>query len=435
MIPALAPLSSWGARILWWCFVGATFAWMTLFTAGVWVTAPTWLTLALTVCGLVVAIAGFLAQAPSPLRVCLAGSLFLLTAAGLISGIALGEQLPRLAIAVACALLAVLASDAAGSPEFWRRSAMGVLTAIVLSGLALGLWSTVTGDKLGFYSGPLSERGLLGIRPIRGITGHYNSFGFLAALALAVQLRSVLARRGAWRSIDGGTRARWAALLVLGPLASLAALAWSQSRGALLAGLFGVAAALIPWRVRSGRTLLVVWFLGLAAVQPLPRLVSSLTGYTFHGREFPWTWAVTTWRLSRLWGAGPDAFTERQWNILRTSFPKPGWEPDHAHSALFGTISTAGTVGLVFLIATAVLMAVVAIRARRVDNLWAVVTLTTLAVQGTIEPVLGVNAAVGSYLPLLCVTAIIAGSLGLLDRKERGSPTGSEPAAPDPVVG
>ena len=58
-------------------------------------------------------------------------------------------------------------------------------------------------------------------------------------------------------------------------------------------------------------------------------------------------------------GSGPDAFTERQWEILRKAFPKPGWEPAHAHSALFGTVSTAGTVGLIFLIVAAVSMAVV----------------------------------------------------------------------------
>ena len=435
MIPALAPVSSWGARILWWGLVAVTLIWMTLFTAGISVAVPTWMSFVLTVCGLIVAVAGILARTPSPLRACLAGSVFLLTAAGLFSGLALGEPLPQLAIAVACVILSVLVSEAAGSPEFWRRSAMAVLTAVVLSGLLLGLWSTISGDKLGFYAGPLSERGLFGIQPIRGITGHYNSLGFLAALALVVQLRSALARRGAWRSRVDGERARWLALVAVGPVASLIALAWSQSRGALLAGLCGVVAALIPWRGRTGRTWLIIWFLALAAIQPLPRLMSSLTGYTFHGREFPWTWAVTTWRLSPVWGSGPDAFTERQWEILRKAFPKPGWEPAHAHSALFGTVSTAGTVGLIFLIVAAVSMAVVAIRARRIDNLWAVAVLTVFAVQATIEPALGVNSAVGSFLPLICVVAVLAGSLGFLDRKDRGSPTPSVPAAPEPVAG
>ena len=247
MIPLLTPLSSWGARVLWWATAVGILVWMIAFTARVAIQVPTWLCVGVSVAGLLVAAAGFLSRTPSPLRACLAVSLFLTTGAGLFSGIALGEELPKLAIAVAFVLLAVLASDAAGSPEFWRRSALVVLTFVVLSGLLLGLWSTLTGDKVGFYTGPLSERGLFGIQPIRGITGHYNSLGFLAALALGIQLRTAIARRTAWRSTVDRERLTWVAFVVLGPAASLVALAWSQSRGALIAGLGGVIAALVPW--------------------------------------------------------------------------------------------------------------------------------------------------------------------------------------------
>ena len=97
-------------------------------------------------------------------------------------------------------------------------------------GLLLGLWSTISGDKLGFYAGPLSSAGCSASNP--------------SAVSPVTTTRWASWQRSRWwcscaaRWPDAGLAVarrrrapRWLALVAAGPVASLVALAWSQSEG------------------------------------------------------------------------------------------------------------------------------------------------------------------------------------------------------------
>ncbi|WP_315097005.1 O-antigen ligase family protein [uncultured Cellulomonas sp.] len=217
------------------------------------------------------------------------------------------------------------------------------------------------------YAGADADKsGPLGI--LAGLLPSGNNLG----LALAVGIPSVLALRGVSR-------------LVAGTLV-LAALAWSWSRGAWLAAVVVLVAAVVLALVPARRRGLVA-ALGMAAVAlvavVLPLVTSSASamanrgGYWVAGRE--------AWADAPLVGHGWDYYDR-----LATTADDLGGYAYHAHNQLMQLLVTGGVVLVVVVTALLVVGAVRAARAAGVGDVWPALTVTAVLAAGIVEVPFGV---------------------------------------------
>jgi O-antigen ligase len=218
----------------------------------------------------------------------------------------------------------------------------------------------------GYEGADADKSGPLGI--LAGVLPSGNNLG----LALAVGVPSVLALRGASRLVAGA--------LVL------VALGWSFSRGALLAAVIVLVAAVVLALVPARRRALVAG-LGMGAVAllavVLPLVTSSATamanrgGYWIAGRE--------EWATSPVLGRGWD-FYDR----LAGSADDLGGYAYHAHNQFVQLLVTGGVVLVVVVGALLVVGAVRAVRAAGVGDVWPALTVTAILAAGLAEVPFGV---------------------------------------------
>lgn len=334
-------------------------------------------------------------------------------------------------VAMGLSVAAVAAAAPTLTPPVVRRIVWAVLAAVVWLSLAGGGYALFAPDSAFLYQ--RGGRSWIGVLQLSGIPGHPNGMALFAALALVLQLLSlgaVLRRPLRQRAI----------LLVVGPVASGAALLWSQSRTGLLATALVAVVVLGLRAARSGRrtTAAVLWVTAAASVIP-PAITLVGVAWSFHGRWLPWRIAWTLLEDNWILGVGPGAFSPQFWDFW-TALQPASWEPAHAHNQVLQSTVLLGLVGGAILIATAAAMIRIAAAAGPGDRSWAVAVCTITFVTAGPETVLGVGDIAATYLPILVgaavlsSSALLAGRIAAPDRKEReaaavaGSPNGLESA-------
>ena len=161
-----------------------------------------------------------------------------------------------------------------------------------------------------------------GVDRLQGVLPHPNTLGWVAALAIALELFAA-------------KRTRW----VFVPL-GLLALAQCGSRTAALALVAGLIAALLLWLSQRGTlapalTLLLGGALGSVAI--LFALLEGFSLESFNGRLETWKAALTVFSEHPVLGSGPGAYL-----LAESGSPATGY----AHNQVFQTLSELGLIGL-----------------------------------------------------------------------------------------
>jgi hypothetical protein len=300
---------------------------------------------------------------------------------------------------------AAIALAAVHTPPGWLRTSLLMVTMIVAVSALIGGINGLSGQDGGtLYD--LNNRTLLGLEQLRGLAGHPNTLGAILAMGLTFQVQAV---RNVWRRLP-----LWlvALLLVIGPGVTLAALAWSQSRGGQAAALVGLIVVAIPSSGRRGKLWAWMTLIVVAILAFLPWLLSVTAGSTFNGRFVAWQIGWHEFSEHPLFGYGSDLFRPSPY---WSTHPGSIWEPVHAHSEFLQVAGTLGLVGLVALAFLVVLSMVIAVKSRKVDSRWALGAVSVLFVISALEVSLGVANILATYLPMLFGVAVLAGSLRLME--------------------
>ncbi|MCB0915708.1 MAG: O-antigen ligase family protein [Actinobacteria bacterium] len=236
-----------------------------------------------------------------------------------------------------------------------------------------------------------------GTLPAQGIFMNINILGMVAAAAFVVQVAYL---RVAWRRL--GAPVRWL-LVAVGPVTSLVLVWTSSSRTAIGASLAAVAIGfLLPWRRWRGWWPATVFAVGCAAAVLMPIYVAVSLGYKFGGRRDLW----------------PLVFTEIAENpVLGRGFGNINGE-QHAHNQLLETWLQAGLLGLLVLLALALLGAITAVRIAPWDGQVAVAVVTFSALLWGTEIVSPWTVTRTLPLPLLFSLLGLLAGIGLA--RDRG---------------
>lgn len=350
----------------------------------------------------------------------IAATAFGTTIAPVVSAMVHSERVLPQAIALSLAVSGAVLCAGAAKPATIRSIAFWTLAAIIWVSLALAVANLLFGGEAAFrnhYYPRYSE--YLGLPVLSGITGHQNTLGFIAAIALPVQWviaggKSVIRRR---------LRAepRTLLLVALGPVATAIALLWSQSRTSLAAAVLGLIVVSLPLRRLAGRTWAFAWA-GLLAVLALGPLAVGFAGITtFTGRVEMWTYAFADFRANPLFGYG-SAFMGRDgyWRDKPT-FP----DLFGAHNQLMEMLGRTGMFGAISFIAMAFVLAVAAWKVHQRDGGVAAAIIVVYALIGSLETLipLAQAQAVGLrevFTPMILALGLIASSLALVSRRGDG---------------
>ncbi len=376
-----------------------------------WVRAPGWPDVMLLIIAAVGAVYLFVTGPPDRARVwaaAAAAAFWLMPCASAM----IHDQTLSPATAAMAAVAVVLIAGPADSPVPFRAAIVSGAVIVVLS-LGYGILSATGTLDGAFHTVGEYERTTLGVPALRGITLHPNTLGPIAALTLFLSASMALSARkaGAW----------------LIPALSLVALAWSQSRSAIIGALI----AGVGWMVvtRWNRTRAPVIGLALlVAVAPVIAIYMSLPAHLpldewFTGRPLAWDTGLTLFSANPWAGYGPDSFSKDFWAAGQVQ----SWQPLHAHNQVIEVAAQAGFLGLASLAALVVAGVAAALhRAGRAGRL-AVAVIALTAVQGATEVPLGLTYFPISYLfPTVLVAA--------LAYVGNGSGGRDEPRPPIPTV-
>lgn len=310
------------------------------------------------------------------------------------------------AVAGSGAAAAVLAGPRFGSllvlgTTTWIATAVVWLSLLAAAAELLGLPVTASYD--------VNERTWLAPWQLRGIAGHPNQLALLGVLALVLQVDLIRRQRRDWG------RPLLLAAVVLGPIASLFVVLWTQSRTGWISLVAAVLVLLLPWR-RDRHAILaaVVITVLLAALVAPPTLTDN--PLAFNGRGV--AWSVARWAIEQEpWlGWGTFAFSDDFWQQYGELFPFAYWSPVHAHNLLLQAGALLGAVGITVTVAAVAACLVAATKARRFDRGLTLALLAALAVSAGVEAAFGTGQSGAVYLPVL----LLAGAVGAAIDAERG---------------
>jgi len=280
-----------------------------------------------------------------------------------------------------------------------RQSATKTLVVVVLGlvvwlSLAFGLADALGADVRGLYERNL--RNWIGVYQLAGIAGHPNGMGLYAGLAVLLQ----------WQWLVGSPAKLGArvVLWVLGPVASVTALVWTQSRTAWIATSVVVAICLL---IRLFRTWL--WlptlFLSLLAVAAV---LLPMYDFGLHGRWFAWQVVWESTAGNWLTGVGPYFFTSEFWEEWRISNGRwPPWEPMHAHNQFMESLGLLGVLGAALCLLAFFVLVRTAGKVRLLDRGWLVAAVGLFLLNSGPEVPFGVGAVASTFLPVLVLAALL----------------------------
>ena len=316
-----------------------------------------------------------------------------------------GQLVFGVAIAVAAWAAAVV------PPRLVRWSVLGVLAAVVWSGLAAGFSALIGVVGYGLFAVPGHDRDAFGIGQLRGVMPHPNTMGLFAGLALVLAYRQVLT------DVRRQRRRAWGIALAVA-LPAAVALTWSQSRTSAVATVAGLVVASLPLRRRGTGWLSLVAALGAVAMIVAPVVVARATDYDFNGRSLAWQYATQEFAHAPVLGYGPGFFSTGYW----ASYPGLEWFPVNAHNLVMQAGGQSGVVGLAALTAAIAVMAIVAVRTPRWDWQWALIVFVMFCVLGGQEATLSIPVRSGVVLTV----AVLASSVMLRQQGLRSQGRGSQ---------
>lgn len=323
----------------------------------------------------------------------LGGSVAVPTIGGLVHGFAGTEFAPA---ALGLAVAATVCTGYVLQTRTVRVAVLVLLTGVIWLSLLVGVAALLGADNTALYE--RGGRSWIGVLQLSGIPGHPNGMALLASLALLLQVLYLL-------RIRGRSAGYVAVVVLLGPVASLAALVWSQSRTGIVCAV-GAASILVILRFLPARRWLTAAVLTAAALASLGPPLLATAGFTFHGRWFPWAIAWMELQDDWLIGDGPQIFSQDYWQEWLRNQPA-WWQPAHAHNQLLATAVDLGLVGLALLLAAVVVMISVAARVRCADGGWAIAVCAVLFINAGPETVLGVGDTLATYLPVVVAAAVL----------------------------
>lgn len=309
-------------------------------------------------------------------------------------------------------------------PATTRWSALTVLALVSWAGLLAGVLALAGVFSYGLFIEPAQDRALFGLDQLRGVMPHPNTMGIFAGIAVALGVRQVIT------DVADGVRSaqRLGGVIVLVILPSLLALVWSQSRTSAIAAGTGLVVALLPLGRRGWD-----WVpTAIAAVAGLmitvPVILTETTGYSFNGRDLPWSLAQTDFEAAPLFGAGPTFLTK--WYVENQTFE---WYPETAHNLLMQAIGETGLMGLLTLAGLIIAMCVVAVRAVPFDRQWALIIVVTFCLLGGQESSLSlpVRSALVVQMAILGASALLVSRSDRIAASAQTIPAGS-PGSPGP---
>jgi len=160
----------------------------------------------------------------------------------------------------------------------------------------------------------------------------------------------------------------------------------------------------------------------------VPVILTETTGYSFNGRDLPWSLAQTDFEAAPLFGAGPTFLTK--WYVENQTFE---WYPETAHNLLMQAIGETGLMGLLTLAGLIIAMCVVAVRAVPFDRQWALIIVVTFCLLGGQESSLSlpVRSALVVQMAILGASALLVSRSDRIAASAQTIPAGS-PGSPGP---
>jgi hypothetical protein len=275
-----------------------------------------------------------------------------------------------------------------------RTSVVVLLGVMVWLSMGFGFADLQGADVRGLYD--RNQREWLGVLQLAGIAGHPNTMGLTAGMTLLLQLLWLLRS-----TVRVGARVL---LWLLGPVATLTALLWAQSRTAWIAT--GVAAGILvltwilkKWTWVPGVILSSVAF----AVVILP-----WRDFGLHGRWYAWQVVQEALADSWLLGRGPYLLSPEFWdNWVATHSEAALWEPIHAHNQFLASLGLLGVIGAAVCLLTFFAMIRIAGKVRLADFGWTIAVVALLLLYSGPEVVFGVVDVSATYLPVLVLGAVL----------------------------
>ncbi len=336
------------------------------------------------------------------LSVALGMAVALPTIAGLVHEYNRTDWVPAaLGLAIAATVCAAFALEARKI-----RSAVFMSLAIVIwLSLGFGVAARLGVDVSGLYG--RNFRDWFGLEQLAGIANHPNILAPLAGAALLLQSLAL-----------PDLRRRPGVLLlavVFGPVASAAALIWTQSRGGIISTIAAVVLVLLAGVLRhrvgvvaGGMSLLFVLggllpVIGRMEPAQFEAGEEPFLGQFLSGRWFAWYVADQEFSSNELIGTGPYAYSARFWS----EWPADSyWKPVHAHNQVWESLVLLGIIGLIILAVAMVLVAVTAARVRFADRGWLVGVLSVVLVGSVADLSLGASSASATLLLPLLLAAV-----------------------------
>lgn len=330
------------------------------------------------------------------LGVAVAAAMAIAPVLALLSGSAVGRGQLAFAIAVGVSVWAATLIP----PATTRWSALGVLALVSWAGLAAGVLAMADVFSYGLFIEPAQDRALFGLDQLRGVMPHPNTMGIFAGIAVALGVRQVIT------DVADGVRGvgRIGGVIGLVILPSVLALVWSQSRTSAIAAGTGLVVALLPLGRRGWDWVPTAIAAAAGLMITVPVILTETTGYTFNGRDLPWSFAQTDFEAAPLFGAGPTFLTK-----FYVDNPNLPWYPETAHNLLMQAIGETGLLGLLTLAGLIIAMCVVAVRAVPFDRQWALIIVVTFCLLGGQESSLSlpVRSALVVQMAVLGASALL----------------------------
>ncbi len=275
-----------------------------------------------------------------------------------------------------------------------RTSVVILLGVMVWLSMGFGFADFQGADVRGLYD--RNQREWLGVLQLAGIAGHPNTMGLTAGITLLLQL--LWLRRSTVRS--GARILLW----LVGPVATLTALLWAQSRTAWIAT--GVAAGilLLTWMLKRW-----TWVPGvILSLVAFAAVVLPWRDFGLHGRWYAWQVVQEALADSWLLGRGPYLLSPEFWdNWVATHSEAALWEPTHAHNQFLASLGLLGVVGAAVCLLTFLVMIRVAGKARLADFGWTIAVVALFLLYSGPEVVFGVGGISATYLPVLVLGTVL----------------------------